>query len=506
MHWIGEHWPVLASLLVYLGLCLGIGWYFRRRAERGVADFYVAGRSVPGWVVSLAFFSTFASTNTYIGQAGHAFAAGLSWAWVGALWTAFCMVSWLMLGPRLRNQTAGLGAVTVPDYFDHRYQGALARPTRVLSAVTILFATLWYMAGIAKGCAHLLETVLAVPYAWGVVAILGFTCLYTALGGMYSVLWTDAVQGMMMLAVAVVMAAIPFVYAGGVGELFDRISRTSHLSAEGVPIGDGLVTFGALVSVTSIVGIGLSVGMKQISEPRCLVRFYSVGDAAGMRFAMVWTPIFLGVSLICVMGLGALVHGMADEREAAYLIHNTDEVVGFMLAKFGNPAVTAACITGLFAAGMSSLASVMLIVGTAAVGDIASLWRPLGAPATVRLTRLAIVAYSAVVGALTLFPPAGVVELTSFSGAVFAASFFPAVFGGLYLRWGTGHGAFCSMLVGMGATLAWRFGVRFRVDGMSDVHEIIPAFCVSLAVYLAVSRLTASRAPSEAHLDRIFGR
>ncbi len=505
MAWVGEHWPVLLALILYLALCLGIGAYFRLRAERGVADFYVAGRSVPGWVVSLAFFSTFASTNTYIGQAGQAFASGLSWAWVGVLWTAFCMVSWLLLGPRLRNQTAGLGSVTVPDYFDYRYQGALARPTRVLSALTILFATLWYMAGIAKGCAHLLETVLSVPYAWGVGTILGFTCLYTALGGMYSVLWTDAVQGVMMLAVAVIMAVIPFVYAGGVGPLFERISETAHVAADGTPIGDGLVTFGTLVSVTYIVGIGLSVGMKQISEPRCLVRFYSIGDSAGMRFAMAWTPVFLGISLICVMGLGALVHGMADEQEAAYLIRNTDEVVGFMLAKFGNPAVTAACITGLFAAGMSSLASVMLIVGTAAVGDIASLWRPLGPLATVRLTRAAIVAYTAGVGALTLFPPAGVVELTSFSGAVFAASFFPAVFGGLYLRWGTGHGAFCSMVAGMAATLGWRFGVRFRVAGMGDVHEIIPAFCVSLAVYLVVSRLTASKAPSQDHVNRLFG-
>lgn len=500
-----EHWPVLSALLVYLAVCVGIGWHFRRRASRGVDEFYVAKRSVPGWVVSLAFFSTFASTNTYIGQAGQAFASGLSWAWVGVLWTVFCMVSWLLLGPRLRNQTVGLRSVTIPDYFDFRYKSPLSKPTRVLSALTILFATLWYMAGIAKGCAHLLETVLGVPYGWGVAAILGFTCLYTVMGGMYSVLWTDAVQGLMMLGVAIVMAAIPFVYAGGIGPLFERISEVSHVSAEGVPIGDGLVTFGGLVSVTYILGIGLSVGMKQIAEPRCLVRFYSIDNAAGMRFAMIWTPIFLGVSLVCVMGLGALVHGMADEQEAAHLIRNTDEVVGFMLAKFDNSTVSAICITGLFAAGMSSLASVMLIVGTAAVGDIRNLWLPAEQRSTVRWTRVAIVAYSAVVLLLTIYPPAGVVELTSFSGAVFAAGFFPAIFGGLYLKWGTGHGAFWSMLVGMAATLAWRFGVRFSVPGMRDVHEIIPAFCVSLAVYLAVSWMTRRHRPPDEHLARVFG-
>ena len=499
-----EHWPVLLALVAYLAACIGIGWYFSRRASRGVEDFYVARRSIPGWVVSLAFFSTFASTNTYIGQAGQAFASGLSWAWVGVLWTAFCMVSWLLLGPRLRNQTVGLKSVTIPDYFDFRYRSPLSKPTRVLSALTILFATLWYMAGIAKGCAHLLEAVLDVPYAWGVAAILGFTCVYTVMGGMYSVLWTDAVQGIMMLVVALVMAAIPFAYAGGARPLFERISDVSHVSASGAPIGDGLVTFGSLVSVAYILGIGLSVGMKQIAEPRCLVRFYSVDDTLGMRFAMIWTPVFLGVSLVCVMGLGALVHGMASEAEAAYLIHNTDEVVGFMLAKFDSRAVTAVCITGLFAAGMSSLASVMLIVGTAAAGDLRNLWRPADQRSTVRWTKAAIVAYSGIVLLITLYPPAGIVELTSFSGAVFAASFFPAIFGGLYLRWGTGHGAFWSMLAGMLVTLWWRFGMRFRVPGLRDIHEIFPAFCVSLAAYLLVSRLTSAHRPSDAHLAKLF--
>ena len=501
---LAPHWLVLVSVCIYLAICLGIGWHFQRRASSGVDDYYVAKRSVPGWVVSLAFFSTFASTNTYIGQAGQAFASGLSWTWVGVIWTGFCMVSWLLLGPRLRNQTADLKSVTVPDYFDFRYRSRLSKPTRVVAALTVLFATLWYMAGIAKGCAHLLETTLGLPYAWGVGTILGFTCVYTVMGGMYSVLWTDAVQGVMMLVVALVMAAIPFVYAGGFVPLFERVANVSHVSASGAPIGDGLVTFGALVSVAYILGIGLSVGMKQVSEPRCLIRFYSVDDARGMRFAMIWTPVFLGISLVCVMGLGALVHGMADDREAAHLIHNTDQVVGFMLAKFDNAAVTALCVTGLFAAGMSSLASVMLIVGTSAVGDIWNLWRPASARSTVRWTKVAIVAYTLVVFIVTLYPPAGVVELTSFAGAVFAAGFFPAVFGGLYLRWGTGHGAFWSMVVGMVATVGWRFFVRFRVAGMDEVHEVIPAFGLALATYLIVSLATRAHRPPAGHVEALF--
>src|SRR5690606_34445030 len=106
---------------------------------------------------------------------------------------------------------------------------------------------------------------------------------------------------------------------------------------------------------------------------------------------------------------------------------------------------------------------------------------------------------------VTVYPPAGVVEMTSFSGAVFAAGFFPSIFGGLYLRWGTGHGAFWSMVVGMTATIVWRFAVRFQLPGLADVHEIIPAFCLSLAAYVVISLATARHRPPPDHLEKVFG-
>ena len=54
-------------------------------AQKPIPDVQEYDREIPGWVVSLAFFSTFASTNTYIGQAGKAFQFGLSWAWAVAI-------------------------------------------------------------------------------------------------------------------------------------------------------------------------------------------------------------------------------------------------------------------------------------------------------------------------------------------------------------------------------------------------------------------------------------
>ena len=509
MEYLSENLFTILLTLLYVGGCLYVGWYFRRKAAASEADYFVAKRQIPGWVVSLAFFSTSASTNTYIGQAGKSFQYGLSWAWMGLIWTVFCIVSWQLLGPRMRAQSARLRSFTIPDYFHLRYQSNLARYIRLLSAFIILFATVWYMAGIAKGCAVVLETVLAVPYLWGAALIIFITCIYTVWGGMYSVLWTDALQGIIMFGVAILLVALPFVYVGGVDELFAAIATTDHPTADGRPMGNGLVNFGELVSFLYILGIGLSIGMKQISEPKNLIRFYSIDNARSMRFAMIWTPVFLGVSLVCVMGLGALTHGVATEAEAAVLIQDTDRVVGFLLDKFDNKIVSGICVAGLFAAGMSSLASVIIIVGTALVSDIWNVLRPMPAPRMIVRTKWAMLGYClltfGVVWLLSIYPVAGIVELTAFAGAVFAASFFPGIFGGLYLRWGTDAGTLAAMVTGMVVNVVWRLFFRFEYAGLRDVHEIIPAFLLALLVYLIVSRLTHRRVPDNEHLRLVFG-
>ena len=505
MEYITNHWQVLLLMATYLLFCLGVGWFFKYQAAKGIQEYFVAKRQIPGWVISLAFFSTFASTNTYIGQAGQSFSFGLSWVWVGVFWTIFCMISWQVLGPRMRNQTAALKSVTIPDYFDFRYQSSLSKAIRILSAAAILFATLWYMVGIAKGCAHLLTSVLEIPYEWGAFLIIAVTCAYTVWGGMYGVLWTDAIQGIMMFGVAIIMFFLPMVFVGGPSELLSRISEVNHVSKSGQPMGDGLVTFCSLVSFLYIFGIGLAVGMKQIAEPRCLIRFYSIDNAKSMKFAMIWTPVFLGISLVCVMGLGALVHAMATEQEAAFLITNTDQVIGFMLAKFNHPWISGICVSGLFAAGMSSLASVMLIAGTAFVNDIWNVCKSMPVRNIILRTKLTMVAYCAVVLLITIHPPAGIVELTAFSGAIFAASFFPSIFGGLYLRWGTGHAAFGSMLIGMTSCVLWRFVIRYQYDALNDIHEIIPSFVVACVVYLIISICTQTKVPNSNHLDKLFG-
>ena len=183
---------------------------------------------------------------------------------------------------------------------------------------------------------------------------------------------------------------------------------------------------------------------------------------------------------------------------------DTDQVIGFMLDKFDNKLVSGICVAGLFAAGMSSLASVIIIIGTAFVKDIWHVILPMKDEQLIPRTKWFMFVYCLLVFLLTLRPSAGIVELTAYAGSLFAASFFPSIFGGLYLKWGTDMGALSSMVVGILVNIVWRFFFRFQIPGLKDIHEIIPAFILSMITYLVVSKLTPGRKPEEEYLEKIF--
>ncbi|MCC6013864.1 MAG: hypothetical protein LM593_05805 [Candidatus Verstraetearchaeota archaeon] len=62
---------IAACIIAYFIVSIIIGVWFKRRAEKSVSEFYVAGRSIPGMIVALGYYSTYLSTATFIGQADH---------------------------------------------------------------------------------------------------------------------------------------------------------------------------------------------------------------------------------------------------------------------------------------------------------------------------------------------------------------------------------------------------------------------------------------------------
>ena len=89
---------------------------------------------------------------------------------------------------------------------------------------------------------------------------------------------------------------------------------------------------------------------------------------------------------------------------------------------------------------------------------------------------------------MALRPPGDIIEITIFSGSLYAVCFFPAVVLGLHWQRGSAAAVLASMAVGIAVLFAW-IGAGLR----GELHEVFPALAASLITYVAVSWFSSSR-------------
>jgi len=118
------------SVLIYPVILIGIG-FWRAKSIKSHADFMVAGRTLPAWVLVGSLVCTWVGAGTLFGGAGLAYRSGVSALWfsVGA-WVG--LVAVYFMAPRVRS----LSQYTVPDILEKRYNPA----SRVLGTLAIILS------------------------------------------------------------------------------------------------------------------------------------------------------------------------------------------------------------------------------------------------------------------------------------------------------------------------------------------------------------------------------
>jgi sodium/pantothenate symporter len=500
MSWLEAHSVQLAVLGVYLAL---MAWHAveGRRESRHLVDYYAGGRSMGGIVIGLSFYSTYFSTNTFVGHAGRSYSAGFVWTILGVVVLSCALVSWHVFAWRMRRMTAQLDSLTVPDFLGFRYE---SRAVRVLSAGVIVVAALFYVVAIYKGIAHVLESYLGISYAWAVILIAVVVGLYTAAGGFISVVRTDAVQAVIMIFGAVLIFFAVVQAGGGWQGSLERIAALDEPLPDGRALGPALLSREGLLPLGILLGLSLSGGLKFLAEPRQITRFYGIRDARQLKIAMIVAPAAIGLSYLCLLPVGVLARAVVPPGT---LMEDTDRLVPMLLGEMHllGPLAGALILAAFVAAAMSSLDSVLLIVGGSLRRD---LWEMLRASpseqASLRGTRLAVLLYTAFGAAVALRPPGDIVEMTAFSGSLYAACFLPPLTGGLYWARATRAATLATFAAGFVTVVGWKL-LLGRVEWLPTAHEVFPGILVGALTFLLVSGL--SRRPDAALLRRIgFGR
>lgn len=467
MSWVYDHWIILLFMALYLGILIHHAWV-GQRGTRSLTDYYVGGRALGGIAVGLSFFATYSSTNSFVGFAGQAYTYGAGWLVLAPLAFLFAVGAWTLVAPRLRRFTAALDSLTIPDFFGLRFESGSAR---VLAAGIVIVSSFFYMTAVFKGVGNALEAFLGIPYWGAILVVFVIVVTYTAVGGFISVVKTDGVQGVMLIIGAFILFGGIVAGAGGLGSI-----------RELEPLADGgdLLSFDAAMGFPLLLGIMIATTSKLMIEPRQLSRFYALKDDRAVRIGM-------GVSTITFLVVYALLVplGLYARRIIPEGIADTDTVIPALLtdAALFHPALSAFILLTLLAAAMSSLDSVLLVMAGTCQRDLVGLWKkPRSEASAVTATRIYVALSALITTLIALNPPGGVVTLTSFSGSLYAACFFPAVIFGLFWRRGNGVAVIASILAGFLTLVAWR-----PLGLIPAIHEVFPAFALSTAAYVLVA-------------------
>ena len=206
----------LISLALYFVLMLLIGLFAWKKSTDTSEGYLLGGRNLHPAVAALSAGASDMSGWLLLGLPGALYAAGLVEAWIGIGLFVGALVNWIVVAPRLREQTERLGnALTIPEFLANRFPDK-AVALRVASAIIIVvFFSVYTAAGLVGG-GKLFETSFAgffgdwgmSDYMLGIWLTAGVVLAYTMVGGFLAVSLTDFVQGCIMLVALVLMPLV----------------------------------------------------------------------------------------------------------------------------------------------------------------------------------------------------------------------------------------------------------------------------------------------------------
>jgi SSS family solute:Na+ symporter/sodium/pantothenate symporter len=470
-------------LIGYIALMLLIGIYEYRKT-RGMVDFYLAGRRVGAIVVSFSFFATYFSTAAFLGGGGFGFLAGFQWsAFLTFFHILFALLAWIIIAPPLKRISEEQGVLTIPELFGRKFGTA----SQIIAAIVILIFFEFYMVSIYKGAGNLLQIMLSMDYKAGLLVTAVAVMLYTAIGGFRAVVMTDLIQGVLVLIGGVALFATLIFSLGGLESAINALSSTRIY---GGMDGKALFEFGKLgpppimkagMVIPFILSLTFAISIAQLASPQLVIRFVAARDKRVIAHGMILTPILIGIFAICVFSIGPfgwLVIPKYVDDISIYL-KNPDLVVPFIAMKLFPLGINALILTAVVAAAMSTINSLLHVVATAFVRDVAQNLGEISEQAALKLTRLAVFGFALIPLAVAVNPPDIIVGIVGVSFSVITSAFLIPLLVALYSKRMSSLPVVASMVVAVIVCMVW----YFQFYKVYWIYPVVPGLVASAITY-----------------------
>ncbi|MDA8020732.1 MAG: hypothetical protein MPN21_25110 [Thermoanaerobaculia bacterium] len=442
---------LLVTAMAYLAVVVVIGIWAARRT-RTARDFFIAGQSVGLWITGLATMSAAFSGFVFIGGPGLTYRMGIAslFICIPVGFTA-ALLGWTV-ARQLRRMAEKHEIYTVPDAILHRYRSRVASG---LAAVAVVIGTIGYLG------AQLLALGVVVEEAFGTEQLLGvwsrpvtmaaglvLILLYATVGGMLAGVYTDLLQGLLMVMAAAGVFFYALTSSGGPAAMARSIAEHDSF---GPAFLDPLGTVPPLTAL----GFFFVFGIGVLGQPHMLHKFYMLDDPRKLK----WIPALLGgTQAICVLlwlGIGLAVPALVAQGRIPPLT-NPDDAAPVFLLHFTPQLLAGLVFAGILAAIMSTADSFVNVGAAAVVRDLP---KALGRPLADELFwgRIAVVGLGVASAIFAGLYQDLVALVGTFAFGTFGAALAPALAVGLNWSRVTAGAASASIATGMGLNLFLEF-------------------------------------------------
>lgn len=462
---------VIASLSVYFLMMLGIGIYAWRKSTASSSEYLLSGRQLGPAVTALAAGASDMSGWLMLGLPGALYASGLVEAWIAIGLFIGALANWVIVAPRLREQTERYGnALTIPEFLGNRFGDRRHLLRLTASIVIIVFFALYSASGLVAG-GKLFQSAFGADYQTGLWITASVVVAYVVLGGFLAVSLTDFVQGTIM---AIALVVVPYMAWQGLPE---GVSITQTLQA----IDPGMTSLFAGTTVLGIISTA-AWGLGYFGQPHIIVRFMAIRSVKEMPIArnicMAWMAVTLGGALL----VGLIGRAYAESKGLA--VADPETIFILLAGELFAPVFVGFLLAAILAAIMSTISAQLLVTGSSLTEDVYRLFvrREASETEIVNVGRISVVAVAGIAMILAQNPDSSVLSLVSNAWAGFGAAFGPVIILSLTWQRMTLAGALAGMVTGALVVIGW-----IALGWSSMMYEIVPGFMAAMLAIIGVS-------------------
>jgi SSS family solute:Na+ symporter/sodium/proline symporter len=449
------------------------------------ADYLVAGRSLPAFVLVFTLLSSWIGSGSLLGGAENAYKHGFAALWQGGGgWAGLALI--YFIAPRARK----FAQFTIPDLLEARYN----QTARVLGVIAVLFTYTAITSYQFIGGGDILHLIFPqVTAVEGQYILAGFVIVFTAIAGMGSVAYMDVVIG--LLATFTLIAALPVLVhmVGGWGGVHAALPAT-HFE-----------WFGDLSGLQAM-ELFLPTCLLMLGNQSMYQKFFSAKtekDATQATVGWIVGTVVLESVIVAIAVVGSALYrtGEVHERPREILAYTATHAFGGskVLAVLG-----ALMVAAIFAKVVSTANNYLFSPATNLVNDVFVRYlKPEASNKQVLLVSRLMVAGLGLWALWQSLGTTSVLKKSLYAYTIYSAALTPVILAAFFWRRATAKAAVASIAAGTAVTVGWDSLTPHLPAVVAARDAILPALVASLVCLFAVS--LATKPPSEAQLRPFEG-